>query len=65
MSIHEDTLADLKPMLREVEVWADDPALADPSQGYGDTEATKTVRELTEGQKIAWANITASAARGR
>lgn len=39
-TIHEDTLADLKPYLREVEIWADDPALTDPSQGYGETEAT-------------------------
>ena len=61
-TIHEDTLADLKPMLREVEIWADDPALTNPSKGYGDTEATAAVRDLTEGQKKAWASITATAA---
>lgn len=61
-TIHEDTLAELKPMVKSIEIWKDDPALTDPTQGYGDTEATEAVRELTEGQRMAWANITASAA---
>jgi len=34
-TIHEDTLAELRPYIKEIEVWPDDPALTDPRQGYG------------------------------
>lgn len=63
-TIHEDTLSELRWMIREIEPWEDDPALEDSTKGYGGAEESEAAQAAPEGEPVEVAEATAEVAEG-